>query len=541
MNYSDNRKLEVSHFFWVLFALFTLSHVWSLLHSGIYWDDWVLIGIKPEIVRDDFFRNGRPFFGLLHELLLHAPATIFVYKILIFAGYFLASYLFFKILKKISFFEEKDVFILCALFTLLPYNSARHSIVILQYVVCLDLFLFAMLNVIQTKTTAVQKVVMFCSFVLSMYIEAFVLFTAILMALFWIFKIKKIKSCILPSLAVLFFLLLRYKIHPPQDIYLTLNTVQLSNILLSPLYLLHLIRFNFFAVFSESIRLIPQYAGLASILLTMPFLLYVMRRVSFNFTIHEYKKIVYFVLVGLILFFVAAFPFIIVGKEPMNYDWLTRSQFLLPVGCSFFIYFGSKLIFVEKIQNLVLIFVLCLSVHLNMVYGLEYWVDHIKQQSLKLNFEKQEKIKNATSFLVIDGTEHLNARDRTYRFYDYTPIFKEIFKDESRLAYRAQEPAPTRSDIEFGYMKNFYSLSDYTWSEPTHIIGITYSSLKTDNPESLFKMLYLSLQYTWNYSEKTRIEYEDYIKNLVKVDVLKIDRPINKEYISFIEAELAKK
>ncbi len=503
-----------------LFAIYSLCHGWSLVHPGIYWDDWVLIGIDPELVRDDFFRNGRPFFGLLHEALLHLPFTIFVYKILIFTGYFIASIQFYKILQKIKYFTEKDALLLCLLFTVLPYNAAQYSIVIIQYVVCLVLFFTALLLWLKNEPKPYHRVIMFICFVLSMYIEAFLFLLVFLILLFEFFKIKTVKKNFEIIGAVILFIFLRYVVHPPQDIYASLNSIQLNRLLLSPLYLIQSFKLNFVAVFSESLSKIIRYSTVISALFSLPFIWFIITNYSHIKDIKTDKSILYKTLLGFALFFCAVFPFIVVGKLPSNLDWQTRSQFLLPIGASLLIYFGIYLIFKNYIQRWVLFFIIYISVHLNVIYGFEYFFDYLKQESLILQFQKNELIKNSSTFVVDDLSENLNARSRTYRLYEYTGLFKVAFNDEKRLAYRIKE-VPSQKDIEFGYMKEFNNLKDYIWSEPTLKIKILKGET---NPRALED----GLQLIWSYFLHSlnlldANSYNEELLKIVKLEVIPFD------------------
>lgn len=505
-----------------LLGLYTISHALSLLHPGIYWDDWVLIGIKPELVRDDFFRNGRPFFGLLHEILLHLPFTVFSYKLLIFAGYFVAAILFYHFLIKTKKIDPTEARILTCLFAILPYNAARHSIVILQYVICVNLFLTACLIWIEKKPNLPLRIILFFCLVLSMYIEAFVFLLVFLIILFHFIKIKKLTDCPEAFLSLFVFLFLRYIVHPPQDIYQTLNNIQLHNLLLSPLYILKSVKVNFISVILESFRKTLTFSAVFSLISSAYFLFIfyflVLKKQTQQMNL---KKISQLAALGFVFFCIAVFPFIVVGKAPTNNDWQTRSQFLLPVGVSFMIYYGTKLIFKTHMQNWIFLIVIFTSVHLNLIYGLEFFFDYIKQESLITNFKSEPKLKDNKTFLVKDYTEFLNARDRTYRFYEYTGLFKTAFQNESRLAYRDSEPPPKQADIEFGYMKIFYNMTDYQWSLPTHVLKINLGTLNPKHIDAGWKLLKTYFLYKLNFSDEKL--YLDTIENITQISITEVN------------------
>jgi hypothetical protein len=142
--------------------------------------------------------------------------------------------------------------------------------------------------------------------------------------------------------------------------------------------------------------------------------------------------------VGVLAVFCALFPYVVVGKAPGYWDWVSRHARLIPLGASFVLYYGLRVIArLVKVKGkavlLAYCLLLCTFVTGNVkTYG-EYWVDWYKALSLIGQFKSSEVIRDHTSFLFRDDATQFNAKKRWLRFYESAALMSVAFGDEKRF------------------------------------------------------------------------------------------------------------
>ena len=99
------------YFFYLL--IYSLSHIWIFsISNSVYWDDWLLLNINPEIILDKFNMSGAPWLGPLHNFLI--SRGIWIYRLITFISFFFSGILLERILERIRFFQNQiRFFIVC--------------------------------------------------------------------------------------------------------------------------------------------------------------------------------------------------------------------------------------------------------------------------------------------------------------------------------------------------------------------------------------------------------------------------------------------
>ena len=153
-------------------------------------------------------------------------------------------------------------------------------------------------------------------------------------------------------------------------------------------------------------------------------------------SVEKKKNWILFGLGGLFFFF-AVFPYLAIGVEGLNishWDWRGRSQLLVPLGASLLLFYGVQILLAHfgiqsGIRKVFQSLILASFIGLNINYYAEYQGDWFKQQSIIENLRSSEVVKQNTSFLFIDETEHENAHARKYRTMEYTGLLNYAFSD----------------------------------------------------------------------------------------------------------------
>jgi hypothetical protein len=216
---------------------------------------------------------------------------------------------------------------------------------------------------------------------------------------------------------------------------------------------------------------------------------------------------------GVFSFCLAIFPYNAVNIIPSQVDWESRHQILMPLGITFFILyfikFSSSLILLGISRNLtakkinlkltnrfdsaltiliVAVFLSIFTVKNNLIY-IDYLRDWQKQSALIKIFRSSDIISKNTLLLVDDLTMDMNAASRYYRYYEFTGLLKQSFKEETRLASlydRQPDMEHIKKVIPYGH----YNLRGFVPISPQFKISINYKNLKPNRLESLKSLMF---------------------------------------------------
>jgi len=148
--------------------------------------------------------------------------------------------------------------------------------------------------------------------------------------------------------------------------------------------------------------------------------------------------------------------------------------------------------------------------------------DDYKQLSLMEHFKSSEVMKNNTAFLFVDEARNLNARYRTYFFYEYLGMMVHVFNDETRFG---SEPLPySLANISnYQYLKRFKN-RDYVERSPQYVVIIEKGSYDIDYGEYYASLSHLINLFRLMLDERfDRDRFNQNIRNVVKLDYEKIE------------------
>lgn len=428
--------------------LYFIAHGLLLFNTGVYWDDWIIVGVEKPTILAIFSQTRTPWAGYIHSFLLSLPYGLFIYRAVVFFGFLFSALLFNAILKTISCIDRNNRLIIVLFFALFPVNGARVALINVFYpIFYLSFFLgFWILTKYVRQGGLFLRILSLILFVLSFATNSLLcLYAIVILYLAYHLKnhapmvqlTKKIALCYFDFLAApAIFWAIKVTCLRPYGTYAEYNSIKLINLgrafprCLSSLYT------SFIEVIDESIRLSADAPSIIFILSILLF--FVFKRKNFIVNRNEITKHAWFLGIGTVSFVLAVFPYLAVGKTPALYSWDSRHQLLVPLGASLMLTYGINIIFRKigidcKYKYIIFSFLIVSFACFDINRYLDFERDWYKHISLIENFKANNDMKNHTTFYFVDNTIELNATRKDYVWYEYTGMMKKSFGDEKRF------------------------------------------------------------------------------------------------------------
>jgi hypothetical protein len=509
---------------------------------GIFWDDWTLVDVKKSALITIYQQMGLPGLRYIHALLLPLGGLpiLLVYKLLIFMSYLFAAFFLNSILKTIKEIRLIERLFIVIIFAILPVNFGRIAMIDIPYALSYGLFFQGLwfLSIYFKNRNLWLRFISLCLLLVSFATNSLLFYYLIVIAyIIYIERVhlKKLVSSAKVAIKYLDYLLLpvfywviKGSFFVPSGIYTGYNKIDSSKFLLSYQKIIDGFDTCFWDVLRNSFLSLHTYPiivlfGSFIVFIFLSKTIKVFEPDNKHDCAREILRQIRFILLGLVLLWLAIFPYYAAGAEPTVTDWTSRNQLLIPLGASFLIYFGISLLSnciriifelanTDKIKLFIISLILTLFTLENFSVYLSFQKDWLKQLSLIENFRTNEDVKNNTTFAIFDNTTELNSINRRYRFYEYAGQFKTAFGDESRLGEDAQLMAQPEYYSRFHAYPE-YNISNYIPKEPEYTIVISAGSFKLSNL-NMVKLLY------YKFIDKNK--YEENIKNIVQVKTAKI-------------------
>ncbi|KAB2933639.1 MAG: hypothetical protein F9K24_07295 [Leptonema illini] len=503
----------------IICLLYTLAHGLLLLNQGVFFDDWVLYDVRFDLIVERFTQAGAPWVGFLHGVMQSLPFNVFSYRILVFLSYMGAALLLNLILKDVQELRSASRLAIVILFSVLPVNSARIAMINGPAVLFYLLFFvgFWLFSVYLKRRLFVLRIASLVAFFVSFTLNSLLVFYLLVPLFLYYRERKNLKSLRLMLVAGLkfadFFLLpilfylIALIVFPPHGVYAGYNFVSPD-----PMNLLHgvvtlLLSFVNFFIFDVNTLL----SQLSLFVLLIAYIL--VRRCRLPQGGQQWY-LRWFIGFGLLAFFLAVFPYCMVGKLPQSVDWDSRHQILMPLGASFVLFFtivflGRK---VGWNQHFALVLLVTISVFSSWRSYIGFELDWFKQVAIAEHFKNHPVVKERSTFIVKDELVSLNANGRQYRFYEYTGLMKQAFGDQKRFAISLWEFSGSVEDFAT-MLDESYNLKDYKATEPEALILIRQGG-KPLKGSNLLRLKY----YEFFLPEKFR----EVVKQGVRIDVYDI-------------------
>lgn len=497
-------ELFKSKAFYLLFGLYLVSNIFLLLNvDGLYWDDWIgyhqddstlalFFGQIQHGIKGDFFL----FFS-------HLGNGIYGFRMFIFIATFIMGMLVYLILNNIKELNEKALFFLTAFFLLIPVNSAKIAISVIPFVLPILIFFLAFywLTLYLKQPNLLARVVILVLFFASFSTNSLLVFYFSVFLYIYYFNFRfsydnlndKAKLILQKywDFLLLPFMYFIYKVVylKPYGLYEGYNTVSAGNLPKAFIAVLRNVDNSLFEVISGSL------CSITSAWLLIFVLLYVIVKRSKPLSSEKYNRL--FVIVGMILFVLAVFPYAMVGKNAEFESWNSRFQILTPLGLAFIYYFGIRLLgrflqFKDKVVLALMWFLLFSFVGKNISDQYKEHIDWFYSVSIRENIKENDLIHQHTTFIVNNNIKDMLFYKRDMIYYELNGIFKSAFGDDKRLAIRYDHY--TDNIQNFATMKVYKQYNFSQWeSEPPLLITLSHNYKFHSGQDEYLRMIYLNI------------------------------------------------
>ena len=386
-------------------ALYAISYGWFWNVRNSYWsDDWW--SFYDPGVPEAWAQHGLAPWMIFNKWLYQITGPGFL-RLIIFVVFFLAAICFYGISKKILYLTERLKKFATLLFLLLPFNSARVTLMTLHYSTAYFYFFFAWYLIITFKSTWI-KYIATCLFFLSFQMHSLPIFFAL--PILHLFSLEASRgwrqmfnwlrnNWFLVLASPTYFILRRIFWNAlPELKYQTINSRQ--------------VWFLF---------------GILIFLSIGTLMIWVLGR----FLTSENRQSSRLICCGALTIFLGLSPYIVGGYFnkpeglPLLYllyflgrtrEWESRHLMLQPIGVTLLIsgLFAFISVKFKKLQLTLQVFLISLCVLVNVGFGLEHVIDYAKQKVIVRDLQKVGYNGDLTDYVYIDKSAYLNARGRRY-------------------------------------------------------------------------------------------------------------------------------
>ncbi|MGR3766083.1 hypothetical protein [Rossellomorea sp. NS-SX7] len=463
---------------------------------------------------------GLPWIGILIGFL--SEIGLFYYHVVSLIAFFLTGICLDVILKHHSDIIGKyERFFIVSIFLIFPVFTERILVIIGWYTIPYLLFFIGwmLLAAYFNKPSKWIRVFTLILLFLSFSHNAFLFFYGLVLIyiLYRKFPGNLSEIILLPVKYVDFILLpiaafaLQRKFQP-YGLYEGYNDLTISRLINGISASFKAVKYSFYDVIGMSFN---NVVVVVAALCTSVLIFYIIRRKNIGGMIKSngYKKDIYLLLFGLLALYMAVYPYSAVGKLAEHTGWHGRWQLLVPLGAAFTIYYSMKLLFgffrINK-QHLVLVhtILIVLFVSLNLSFYIEYYRDYFKQQGFIHSIQETDIVAQHSTFIIKDNTLSLNAKQRSYNFYEYNYLMEKAMGVPSRLNLIFGKNQEVGDLLKYSKYKN-YHFNKYEPSEPEVLIEVNQGD---HNLEGDFAVLQLLFNQYFNQSL-----YDSRIKEVINI------------------------
>ena len=520
-------ELLKSKEFYILFALYLVSNLLLLMNvDGIYWDDWCVYNQDNRTLQ--LFLNQIQH-GIKGDFVLyfsHLGNGIYGYRLFLFFAAFIMGILVYLILKNIKELDKKTLFFLTAFFLIIPVNSAKISIAVIPFIFPVLLFYLAFyfLTLYLKHPSFIGRIAILALFFTSYSTNSLLVFYFSIFIYIYYFYFHFSYGNILDKFKFLlkkywdFWLLpFAYFIYKaiylkPYGLYENYNAVSVSGL---PKAMIAVVRNFDNSLFSV---VIESFYSMVSGWFVILVLIYILVKRSEALGEQKYDRI--FIIVGIILFVFAVFPYAMVGKNAEFESWNSRFQILTPLGLAFVYYFGIRLLgkYLQLKEKVVLglTWLLIFSfVGKNISDQYKEHVDWFYSVSIRENIKDNDIIKNHSTFIVNNNIKGSLLYNRDMIYYELNGISKSTFGDDKRLLIRYDHYIDNVKSLSKLTGHKQYNFSQWKSDEPL-LITMSHNYKVHSGQDEYLRMIYLNIT-----------DYQKFLtmtKNLITITVEPLPR-----------------
>ena len=527
----------------ILFGIYLVANSLLLLNvNGIYFDDWTVFNHEYTTLfkmTDELLGSAGIVYAKIHYALGNIGNGVLVYRILVFILYFLSGLFAYKILANIPTLKKQDVFYLALLFLIAPVYLGRLFLSVVQYTVFLSVFFaaFYLLSQYIKSPKIWLRVVILALFFSSFIINSLLVFYAVpMLYLFYIgywrkplslfnkvrvFVVKNIDFILLPIV----FFAIKSLYFIPSVANTNYNIITAGKLLLAPFGILASFYFSFILPIVESFSVLH----LAAVFIILYFLFESRKQGNSNINLVQSY---WFFGLGALLFALAVFPYVAVGKFPAD-TWGSRHQLLVPLGFSFMFYFLVNIV-VKRFQlsQYIKIFILnafvIIFVSQSVYQGYLYKKDWLYKSAIQQNFKDSDLIKNNTTFIVRKNLGEVLVNESMLRYYEYTGTLRSAFGDDKRFMTFSNDHLQLNRSGNGHDLKNNkqYNASNWNYQPPIYLnIDMEYNTNSNHTFKRIIYLMYLEL-----FNQQ---KFRQFVKQLVTITQVSKDKFLADKFLIF--------
>jgi len=460
--------------FWITaIATYTIAWGWSFLFANAYfWDDWhSFFGKTPQ--EHAQFWGGSPkkhFLNpIINPFLLTQFSGVWIFRVLVFAMMFGAGVFVYKIISRIHFFPRESCQFFTLVFLLVPVNHARFSIQTFEYSFSVFFFFLGWYLILLRKP--VWRLCSLGAFLIAIGTPSLSVFMVLpLINLYFEDQPRSIRSFLIwltKHIDVYILVIVSMIFYKSVDNGTSQYTTRTSGIVYSILFGCVIFAYLFLLLSRKQSRPIRQQTLISSAIAliwlgTIPywiigynpikalpniFQLYAGARIhdgEYLLLMISVFKLVATIFIGFLVLYLSSkvrnigslitsnlliFLYLINTYFVGPMQWESRLQLLWPLGLALLSLGLFEKIPIRFHRKNTFALVIMLTFVTSLISA-EYYVDSLKQRALVSEIQTVLKNPNGKVLIVTENGYSLNARQRTYRNYEWSGIINSAIHDD---------------------------------------------------------------------------------------------------------------
>jgi len=486
------KQLNINYIYAILY---TIANLFLLLNiDGLYWDDWAMYNQEPQTIAIFFGMIHHGIKGEFYLVLSKFFNHIYLFRIFIFIAYALIGYFTYYILFSTKIFSKNMSKLIAFISVIIPIAPVKFYLSIAPFVFPVLIFYFAFYLLARNYPFANKsiKIIILFLFLCSFSTNSILVFYALV--LLYLYYIDNDYTIIISLNKLIIFIKKHWDFILLPIFYFIYKSLFLKTYGLYENYNHIHLNFNLIInLLSHSIKVMTidfmQYVlsnPLIDILaIAVALILALVLNVNFNIT---KKKIFYAFVFFIIMFILATFPYLAVGKMPIIEGVNSRFALLLGISLSMFTIFLSLLIsyisFNDKYRNKIFIFIVSfftiLYISKNISQQYNFLVENFYKASLIQQIKKSKVIKNHTTFLVKSYESN--------SFYEWNGVLKKAFGNTKRFMVE-----DLRDINSYQQYRQYKQYNFAQWKFDGHLFLVNIKKAKKINFKDFVNLLYLQL------------------------------------------------
>lgn len=443
------------------------AHGFLLLLTGTFWDDWLYIYHNTNTLWTQFLEAGIPSRAIIIQAVWKIPN--YGFRWVVFGIFVVISILFYFILRRLSFFDDRSCLLIPLLFVVIPLNDCRVILCDVPYTIGLLAFFigFYLLTLWFENRNAGLRFLTLIFFTISFTVNSLLVFYSLVYLFIYVKECERQKHLLRPLRKFFYYMdflflpflfyFAKQRLFPVHGLYENYNKVSLSGMIYALFKLPLGACRQLLAVWNEFFNWLPfSWSWVAKAMFLIVIVVGVISAIVDNAGMIYYKdrqfsksmigrifteckaslivKDLIGILLGGLIFCMGMFPYTVIrgGGSVLVTDGVgSRDTMLLPIGMAMIIYFAfSIFLSVKKVAIIYWAMLLAFGICAFNFHYLDYQRDFYWQETLTEKFRQHTELSDKSNLLFL--TDDDNGCDCT-RFYSLNGNAALAYQNEKRL------------------------------------------------------------------------------------------------------------